>query len=87
MQTAEATLPNALVVPAGVLLRSMENRPDIKEALKNLKSKNALIGVEKAAYFPLLVNGKLRSTRDDLNLFSIHCKQVELWSKPQCAYL
>ncbi len=45
-------LPSALVIPKGVPSALMENRPDIKEALENLKSKNALIGVEKSAYFP-----------------------------------
>ena len=45
-------LPVAIVIPKGVPSTLMENRPDIKEALENLKSKNALIGVEKSAYFP-----------------------------------
>lgn len=54
MQTADVTLPSALVIPEGVPSSLMENRPDIKESLENLKSKNALIGVEKAAYFPTI---------------------------------
>ncbi|MDD2383042.1 MAG: TolC family protein [Sulfurospirillaceae bacterium] len=45
-------LPTAIVIPKGIPSTLMENRPDIKEALENLKSKNALIGVEKSAYFP-----------------------------------
>jgi len=48
------TLPDALTIPEGVPSTLMENRPDIKEALENLKSKNALIGVEKSAYFPTI---------------------------------
>ncbi len=68
MQTAEGTLPSALVVPAGVPSTLMENRPDIKEALENLKSKNALIGVEKAAYFPTIsLTGSYGQQSDDLN--------------------
>ena len=68
MQTAEGTLPNALVIPAGVPSTLMENRPDIKEALENLKSKNALIGVEKAAYFPTIsLTGSYGQQSDDLN--------------------
>lgn len=68
MQTADMTLPNALVVPAGVPSTLMENRPDIKEALENLKSKNALIGVEKAAYFPTIsLTGSYGQQSDDLN--------------------
>jgi len=47
-----ATLPNAISIPKGIPSSLMESRPDIQEALFSLKSKNALIGVEKAAYFP-----------------------------------
>ncbi|MDD3343287.1 MAG: TolC family protein [Sulfurospirillaceae bacterium] len=50
--TLRYTLPSAIVIPKGVPSLLMENRPDIHEALENLKSKNALIGVEKSAYFP-----------------------------------
>jgi multidrug efflux system outer membrane protein len=46
------TLPNAISIPKGIPSSLMESRPDIQEALFSLKSKNALIGVEKAAYFP-----------------------------------
>jgi len=68
MQTADMTLPNVLVVPAGVPSTLMENRPDIKEALENLKSKNALIGVEKAAYFPTIsLTGTYGQQSDDLS--------------------
>lgn len=64
----EANLPNALVIPAGVPSTLMENRPDIKEALENLKSKNALIGVEKAAYFPTIsLTGSYGQQSDDLS--------------------
>jgi len=49
-----ASLPDALTIPEGVPSTLMENRPDIKESLENLKSKNALIGVEKSAYFPTI---------------------------------
>ena len=64
----EATLPAALVIPQGVPSTLMENRPDIKEALENLKSKNALIGVEKAAYFPTIsLTGSYGQQSDDLS--------------------
>jgi len=66
--TPEANLPNALVIPAGVPSTLMENRPDIKESLENLKSKNALIGVEKAAYFPTIsLTGSYGQESDDLS--------------------
>lgn len=45
-------LPSPIVVPNGVPSDLLENRPDIQEALMSLKSKNALIGVERSAYFP-----------------------------------
>jgi len=45
-------LPKAISIPKGIPSSLMESRPDIQEALFSLKSKNALIGVEKAAYFP-----------------------------------
>ena len=64
----EATLPSALVIPQGVPSTLMENRPDIKESLENLKSKNALIGVEKAAYFPTIsLTGSYGQQSDDLS--------------------
>jgi multidrug efflux system outer membrane protein len=47
-----ARFPSPVIVPNGVSSDLLENRPDIKEALTNLKSKNALIGVERSAYFP-----------------------------------
>lgn len=63
----EAKLPNVLAIPQGVPSTLMENRPDIKEALENLKSKNALIGVEKAAYFPTIsLTGSYGQQSDDL---------------------
>jgi len=46
------TLPKPIEIAQGIPSSILENRPDIQEALSNLKSKNALIGVEKAAYFP-----------------------------------
>ena len=68
MQTTDASLPNALIIPKGVPSTLMENRPDIKEALENLKSKNALIGVEKAAYFPTIsLTGTYGQQSDDLS--------------------
>lgn len=45
-------LPKSVLVPKGIPSSLLENRPDIQESLANLKSKNALIGVEKSAYFP-----------------------------------
>ncbi len=45
-------LPKAITIPKGIPSSILESRPDIQEALFTLKSKNALIGVEKAAYFP-----------------------------------
>jgi len=63
-----ASLPHALIIPAGVPSTLMENRPDIKEALENLKSKNALIGVEKAAYFPTIsLTGSFGQQSSDLD--------------------
>ena len=63
-----ASLPMALVIPQGVPSSIMERRPDIKESLENLKSKNALIGVEKAAYFPTIsLTGSYGQQSDDLN--------------------
>ncbi|ARU47925.1 efflux transporter outer membrane subunit [Sulfurospirillum diekertiae] len=67
-KNSEASLPNALTIPAGVPSTLMENRPDIQEALENLKSKNALIGVEKAAYFPTIsLTGSYGQQSDDLS--------------------
>ena len=67
-QTPEAKLPNVLLIPQGVPSTLMENRPDIKEALENLRSKNALIGVEKAAYFPTIsLTGSYGQQSDDLS--------------------
>ena len=64
----ETALPSALVIPQGVPSNVMENRPDIKESLENLKSKNALIGVEKAAYFPTIsLTGSYGQQSDDLS--------------------
>ncbi|WP_263831822.1 efflux transporter outer membrane subunit [Sulfurospirillum oryzae] len=66
-QNAEASLPSTLNIPQGIPSSIMENRPDIKEALENLKSKNALIGVEKAAYFPTFsLTGSYGQQSDDL---------------------
>lgn len=63
----DASLPSALAIPKGVPSSLMENRPDIKESLENLKSKNALIGVEKAAYFPTIsLTGSYGQQSDDL---------------------
>ena len=63
----DASLPSALAIPQGVPSSLMENRPDIKESLENLKSKNALIGVEKAAYFPTIsLTGSYGQQSDDL---------------------
>ncbi len=45
-------LPKPIKVPAALPSSTLENRPDIEAALENLKSKNALIGAAKAAYFP-----------------------------------
>lgn len=65
---SDATLPKALSIPQGVPSTLMESRPDIKEALENLKSKNALIGVEKAAYFPTIsLTGSYGQQSDDLS--------------------
>lgn len=51
---SSSKLPSAISIPKGVPSSLLENRPDIKEALETLKSKNALIGVEKSAYFPTI---------------------------------
>jgi len=50
--TLSPALPKALSIPKGVPSLLLEHRPDIAEALQTLQSKNALIGVEKSAYFP-----------------------------------
>ena len=64
----KTALPKPLSIPQGVPSTIMEHRPDIKEALENLKSKNALIGVEKAAYFPSIsLTGSYGQQSDDLN--------------------
>lgn len=64
----ETHLPMALVIPQGIPSSLMENRPDIKEALETLKSKNALIGVEKAAYFPTIsLTGSYGQQSSDLD--------------------
>lgn len=47
-------LVSPLVIPQGIPSNLLENRPDISEALHTLKSKYALIGVEKSAYFPTI---------------------------------
>lgn len=47
-----ASLPKPLEIPSGIPSSLLESRPDISEALETLRSKNALIGVEKSAYFP-----------------------------------
>lgn len=61
-------LPNALVIPSGIPSSILEIRPDIQEALSNLKSKNALIGVEKSAYFPSIsLTGSLGQQSESLD--------------------
>ena len=62
------TLPKPLSIPAGLPSSLLENRPDIAEALENLKSKNALIGVEKASYFPSIsLTGSYGQQSDSLD--------------------
>lgn len=67
-----ATLPQALQIPKGIPSSLLESRPDIQEALFILKSKNALIGVEKAAYFPnISLSGSYgQQSENSNNLFS-----------------
>lgn len=61
-------LPSTISVPKGVPSSLLENRPDIKESLENLKSKNALIGVEKSAYFPSIsLTGSYGQQSESLN--------------------
>lgn len=61
-------LPPALVIPSGIPSSILEVRPDIQEALSNLKSKNALIGVEKSAYFPSIsLTGSLGQQSESLD--------------------
>jgi len=50
--TLKPNLPKPLSIPSGIPSSLLESRPDIAEALENVRSKNALIGVEKASYFP-----------------------------------
>ena len=71
-KSASTTLPHALIIPKGIPSSLMENRPDIQEALFTLKSKNALIGVEKAAYFPnISLSGSYgQQSENSNNLFS-----------------
>lgn len=74
-----AKLPSAIKIPQGVPSSLLENRPDIKEALENLKSKNALIGVEKAAYFPSIsLTGSYGQQSESLN--NILLSSANKWS-------
>ncbi|MCD6130143.1 MAG: efflux transporter outer membrane subunit [Deltaproteobacteria bacterium] len=45
-------LPEPVKIPAALPSSLLEDRPDIKVAEENLRAKNALIGVARAAYFP-----------------------------------
>jgi len=61
-------LPKPLHIPSGIPSSLLEKRPDIQEALANLHSKNALIGVEKAAYFPSIsLTGSLGQQSESLD--------------------
>ncbi|MDD3463234.1 MAG: TolC family protein [Sulfurospirillaceae bacterium] len=63
----ETKLPLHVSIPSGLSSSLLENRPDIKDALEVLKSKNALIGVEKAAYFPSIsLSGTLGLQSEEL---------------------
>ena len=62
------TLPKPLSIPAGIPSSLLESRPDITEALENVRSKNALIGVEKASYFPnISLTGSLGQQSESLD--------------------
>jgi len=74
-----AKLPRELKIPQGVPSSLLENRPDIQEALENLKSKNALIGVEKSAYFPSIsLTGSYGQQSESLN--NILLSSANKWS-------
>ena len=77
--SATQKLPLALVIPPGIPSTILESRPDIQEALLNLKSKNALIGVEKSAYFPSIsLTGSLGQQSE--NLDNILKSSANRWS-------
>lgn len=48
------TVPKSIEIPSGLPASLLQNRPDVKEAEENLRSKTALIGVARAAYFPAI---------------------------------
>lgn len=72
-------LPKALTIPQGVPSLLLEHRPDITEALQTLHGKNALIGVEKSAYFPSFsLTGSLGQQSESLDAI-VHSSATK-WS-------
>lgn len=47
-------LPESIAIPSGLPASLLQRRPDIKAAEEVLRSKTALIGVARAAYFPTI---------------------------------
>jgi len=52
--TTSTKFPESIKIPVGLPANILQNRPDVQAAQEILKSKTALIGVAKAAYFPAI---------------------------------
>jgi multidrug efflux system outer membrane protein len=81
--TFKERLPKPIKVPKAIPSSVLENRPDIQAALENLKSKNALIGAARAAYFPSIsLTGILGF--QSLELSNLIQSSAKFWNvKPQ----
>jgi multidrug efflux system outer membrane protein len=75
----ETALPRALLIPANLSSRLLEQRPDIRASQERLRAANALIGVAKADYFPsisLTGSAGLQSTE----LGNLMNSSAKMWS-------
>ena len=67
------------VVPVGLPSSLLERRPDIARVERNLQSKNAQIGVAKAAYFPVLqLTGQIGYLSTEVS--SLFTEASSVWS-------